>query len=75
MIPRSPVITSSKRRKPNLCSPRIPNAIAPVIRPAGNSGTPKSRFRPIAPPRNSAMSVDIATISACTHMPQVSTLG
>ena len=29
----------------------------------------------MAPPRNSAMSVDIATISACTHMPQVSTRG
>jgi len=30
MIPSSPVMTSSKRRKPNLCSARIPNAIAPV---------------------------------------------
>ena len=48
-------------------SSRIANAITPVIKPAGSSGTPNSRFKPSAAPRNSAMSVDIAIISACTH--------
>ncbi len=51
------------------------NAISPVINPAGSSGTPKSRFSPRAAPRNSAMSVDMAITSACTHMPQVTARG
>ena len=75
MIPKSAVIASSKRRKPCVCSSRIANAIAPVMIPAGKSGTPKSRLSPIAAPRNSAISVDIAITSACTHMPQVNTRG
>ena len=75
MIPSSAVIASSKRRKPWVCSSRIANAITPVISPAGSSGTPKSRFSPSAAPRNSATSVDIAMISACTHMPHVNGRG
>ena len=75
MIASSALIASSKRRKPRACSPRIPNAITPVISPAGSSGTPNSRFSPIAAPTNSARSVDIAMISAWTHMPQVNTRG
>ena len=75
MIPSIAVIASSKRRKPRRCSSRIANAIAPVIRPAGSSGTPNSRFRPSAAPRNSAMSVDIAITSACSHMPHVTARG
>ena len=76
MIPSSAVIASSKRR----------NAVASAARgsrtrsrrssgPAGSSGTPNSRFSPSAAPRNSATSVDIAMISACTHMPQVNARG
>ena len=75
MIPSSALIATSKRRKPWVCSSRIANAITPVISPAGSSGTPKSRLSPIAAPRNSAMSVDIAITSACTHIPQVNARG
>jgi hypothetical protein len=75
MIPSSPVIASSKRRTPRVCNSRMANAIKPVIRPAGSSGTPNSRFKPRAAPRNSAMSVDIAITSACTHIPQVTARG
>ncbi len=48
----------------------MPNATTAVMSPAGNSGTPKSRFRPTAAPTNSARSVAIAMISACTHRPR-----
>ncbi len=75
MIPSRALIASSNLRNPRACSPRIPNAITPVISPAGNSGTPNSRFSPIAAPMNSARSVDIAMISACTHIPQVNARG
>ncbi len=75
MIPSSAVIASSKRRKPCVCSARIANAITPVMNPAGSSGTPNSRFSPSAAPRNSAMSVDIAMISAWIHMPHVNARG
>ena len=37
--------------------------------PPANSGMPKSRLSPSAAPTTSATSVDIATISACTHSP------
>ena len=46
-----------------------PNATTAVIRPAANSGTPKSRFSAIAAPTNSARSVDMAISSACTQSP------
>ena len=68
---RSAVIASSNRRKPRVWSSRIANAITPVISPATSIGTPNSRFRPSAAPRNSAMSVDIAMISAWIHIPQL----
>ncbi len=42
----------------------------PVMTPAMNSGTWKSRFSASAAPRNSATSVDIVMISACTHIPR-----
>ena len=71
MIPSSALIASSNLRKPSAWSARIPKAITPVISPAMNNGTPNRRFSPIAAPRNSAMSVDIAMISACTHIPKV----
>ncbi len=45
------------------------NATTAVISPDGSSGMPKSRLSPIAAPTNSAMSVAIATSSACTHSP------
>ncbi len=63
-MPSRATIASSKRRTPCTCSARIANTIAPAISPAGSSGTPKSRFRPSAAPRNSAMSVAIAITSA-----------
>ena len=44
-------------------------APAPAISAAGNSGIPNRRFSPNAAPTTSATSVDIATISACTHSP------
>ena len=48
-----------------------PNETTAVIRPAANSGMPKSRLSAIAAPTNSARSVAIATISACTQRPRV----
>jgi hypothetical protein len=63
-------MASSKRRYPRCSRARIANAITAVIRPAGNSGTPKSRYNPTAAPTNSARSVAIAMISACTHSPR-----
>ena len=45
------------------------------MKPAISSGTPNSRFRPIAAPMNSAMSVAIAISSACTHRPTVTHRG
>ena len=45
----------------------MPKVMTPVIRPAGSSGTPKSRLSPSAAPRNSAMSVAIAITSAWIH--------
>ena len=50
-------------------------AITPVMSPAVTIGTPNSRLRPSAAPTNSAMSVDMAMISACTHRPQVTGRG
>ena len=41
----------------------------PAMIPAGNSGMPKSRCRPSAAPTTSAMSVAIATSSACSQRP------
>ena len=40
-----------------------------------NGGTPNSRLSAIAAPTNSARSVAIAMISACTHRPQVTGRG
>ena len=40
-----------------------------MITAAGKSPIPKSRWKPIAAPRNSARSVAIAIASACTHSP------
>ena len=67
--PTSAVIPASSRRKPICCRARIPNAPAPAISPAGKSGMPKSRLRPSAAPTTSAMSVAIATSSACSQRP------
>ena len=47
----------------------------PVITPAHSSGTPNSRFRPSAAPTNSATSVDIAMISACSHITRLADRG
>ena len=52
-----------------------PNATTAVIRPAANSGTPKSRFSAIAAPTNSARSVDMAISSACTQSPRLALRG
>ena len=46
-----------------------------VMRPAGKSGTWKSRFSAIAAPTNSARSVAMAMSSAWTHRPQVTGRG
>ena len=46
-----------------------------VIRPAGNRPIPNSRCSPIAAPTNSARSVAIATISACTHKKKLTVRG
>ena len=46
--------------------------MAPVMKPAGSRGTPKSRLRPRAAPMNSATSVAIAMASACSQRNQVS---
>ena len=46
-----------------------------MISPAANGGTPNSRFSAIAAPTNSARSVAIAMISACTQSPQVAGRG
>ena len=51
------------------CRARIANAPAPAISPAGKSGIPNSRLSPSAAPTTSAMSVDIATSSACSQRP------
>jgi hypothetical protein len=72
---RSAAIAISKLRKPRRWSPRIPNAITPVISPATSSGIPNRRFRPIAAPRNSATSVAIAIASAWIHIPIVAQRG
>ena len=47
----------------------MPNVVTPVITAAGNSPIPKSRWNPIAAPRNSARSVAIAIASAWTQSP------
>src|SRR5215212_12259503 len=47
-------ITASKGLKPRRCRASIAKAPTAVIRPAGKSGTPKSRFRASAAPMNSA---------------------
>ena len=52
-----------------------PNATTAVIRPAVNGGTPNRRLSAIAAPTNSARSVAMAMISACTHRPQVTGRG
>ena len=75
MIPSSAVIASSNRRTPWRCSSRIPKAIPPVMKPATSSGTPNSRLSPIAAPRNSATSVDIAITSAWTHIERLTHRG
>src|SRR5829696_9119149 len=63
-------MASSNRRYPRCSSASTPNATTAVISPAGNIGTPNSRCSPIAAPTNSARSVAIAMISACTHSPR-----
>ncbi len=69
------MIASSKRLYPLTRSSRMPNAMKPVMTPATTSGTWKSRLSASAAPRNSAMSVDIETISAWTHIPHESARG
>ena len=69
ITPTNAVITASSGRKPKRWRPRIANVVAPVISAAGNSPIPKSRWKPIAAPRNSARSVAIAIASACTQSP------
>ena len=64
MTPISAAIVASSRRKPRVCSARIPKAATPVRRAAGKSGMPKRRLSPIAAPVNSARSVAIAITSA-----------
>ena len=51
------------------------NATTAVISPAASSGTPNSRFRPIAAPTNSARSVAMAISSACTHSSRATVRG
>jgi hypothetical protein len=63
-MPSRPAIASSNLRYPRCSRARMPNATAAVIRPAGNNGTPKSRFNPTAAPTNSARSVAMAMTSA-----------
>ena len=48
----------------------MPKATTAVMSPAVKGGTPKSRFRAIAAPTNSARSVAIAISSACPHSPR-----
>ena len=67
--PTRTVIPASSRRKPICCRARIAKAPAPAMIPAGKSGIPNSRLRPSAAPTTSAMSVAIATTSACSQRP------
>ena len=67
--PTSAAIAASRRRKPRCCSARIAKAPAPAISAAGNSAIPNRRLSPSAAPTTSAMSVAIATTSACTQRP------
>ena len=45
MIPSSAVIASSKRRKPRDCSPRIANAITPVMQPGRQQRHPEQQVQ------------------------------
>ena len=47
----------------------------PVKSAPTRSGTPMSSWKPSAAPRNSAKSVDMATISISTHMANTTGLG
>jgi hypothetical protein len=75
MTPTMAAMTASSGLKPRRCNSSIPKAPTAVSRPAGKSGIPKSRLRARAAPINSARSVAIAMISACTHSKNVTGLG
>ena len=68
MITSKPTITNSNGRGPHRdCRMRSTIETAPVMRPPQRSGIPKSRLSATAPPITSAISVAIATSSACTQ--------
>ena len=68
MIATSPMTTNSNVRGPRLdCTTSSTIETVPVITPPHSSGTPNSRFSATAPPMTSAMSVAIATSSACSQ--------
>ncbi len=68
MIATSPITTNSNVRGPRRdCTMSSTIETAPVITPPQSSGMPNSRLSATAPPMTSAMSVAIATSSACTQ--------
>ena len=68
MTATSPMTTNSNGRAPPrdwMSSRKIETV--PVMKPPHSNGTPKRRYRATAPPMTSAMSVAIATSSACSQ--------
>ena len=68
MMATRPITTNSNVRGPrrDWTTSRTSETV-PVMTPPHSSGTPKSRLSATAPPITSAMSVAIATSSACTQ--------
>ncbi len=68
MIASRPMITNSNGRGPrrDWISSSVIDTV-PVITPPQSRGMPNSRFSATAPPITSAMSVAIATSSACSQ--------
>ena len=68
MIATMPMTTNSKLRGPRRdWTTSSTSDTVPVMTPPHSSGMPNSRLRATAPPMTSAMSVAIATSSACTQ--------
>ena len=68
MIATRPMMTNSKVRGPRRdCTTSSTIETVPVMSPPQSSGMPNSRFSATAPPMTSAMSVAMATSSACSQ--------
>ena len=67
ITPSRAMMNASSQRKPFFCRYRIRNTSSAVITTPSSSGTPNSRFRPMAVPITSAMSVAMMANSAAIH--------